>query len=91
MREGELNRRKTTLVHARTAGLSVKPASGVLRLTPVSSGACTPGVHQLVMSSCASFDSWEDTVSATLSEVCMAAGAAKLEREALRSPRARSR
>ncbi|GGD10184.1 hypothetical protein GCM10007231_06270 [Nocardioides daphniae] len=43
---GELNRETTTLDHARTAVLSVKPASRCLRFPPVPSGPCTPGVHQ---------------------------------------------
>ena len=43
---GELNRRTTTLDHARTAVLSVKPRSRCLRFAPVTSGACAPGVHQ---------------------------------------------
>ena len=45
---GELNRRTTTLNHARTARLSVKPASRYLRFAPVTSGLCTLGVHQPV-------------------------------------------
>ena len=43
---GELNRRTFTLDQAQTAALSVNPVSRCLRLTPVSSGVCTPGVHQ---------------------------------------------
>ena len=43
MREGELNRRNTTLNLARTAVPSVKPVSRCLRSAPVSSGVCTQG------------------------------------------------
>ena len=43
---GELNRKTTPVNHARTAALSVKPASRCLRFPPVASGPCTPGVHQ---------------------------------------------
>jgi len=43
---GELNRRSTTLDRASTPVLSVKRLSRCLRLTPVPSGLCTPGVHQ---------------------------------------------
>ena len=47
---GELNRKTTTLDHARTTVLSVKLGSRCLRLPPVTPGACTPGVHQPVFS-----------------------------------------
>lgn len=47
---GQLNRRIPTLDQAQTAALGVKPTYRCLRLTPVSSGACTPGVHQPVFS-----------------------------------------
>lgn len=43
---GELNRRNTMCNHARTTVLSVKPVFRYLRLAPVTSGLCTPGVHQ---------------------------------------------
>ena len=64
---GELNRRSTTLSQTRTAVLSVKPGSRCLRFSPVSSQACTPGVHQ-PMFSCSSSNSREPTVVQPLEE-----------------------
>lgn len=50
VREGELNRRTTPHDQAALAVLSVKPVSRCLRLAPVLSGPCTPGVRQPVFS-----------------------------------------
>lgn len=47
---GELNRKNITLNQPETALVSVKPVSRYLRLPPVTSGACTPRVHQPVFS-----------------------------------------
>lgn len=47
---GELNRETTTRDPAQATVLSAKAMFRCLRLPPVSSGPCTPGVHQPVFS-----------------------------------------